>query len=317
MDRRLAAILLAVSIAIVGCAAKARSTLSDPPTPAQMRELWNEPVLASRNLRFGPGGAELAPSMEETFRLVAYDTKGYSFGYDVVDAAGREWSVKFGPEAQTEVVVSRLLWAAGFHQLPTYYVPRWRLDEDGTVTVQPAGRFRLDRDNQGTWSWRENPFVDTRPFGGLFVLMVMVNNWDVKDSQNALYPWQPGDPGEGARQIYVVKDLGASLGKTPWMMTFGGNRNDLEGFEEEGFIKAVDGNRVEFHYGGAWRASFLKDEITTADVRWTAERLSRLSAEQWRDAFLAGGYTGEVADRYIRRLREKVAEGLAVGPSGP
>ena len=34
----------------------------------------------------------------------------------------REWSLKLGPEAQSEVVASRLLWAIGFHQPPTYWL---------------------------------------------------------------------------------------------------------------------------------------------------------------------------------------------------
>jgi hypothetical protein len=33
--------------------------------------------------------------------------------------------------------------------------------------------------------------------------------------------------------------------------------------------------------------------------------------KQWRDAFRAGGYEPAVADRFIRRLLAKIAEGLA------
>jgi hypothetical protein len=279
-----------------------------------MSEFWNEAPIESLDLFHGPGGEALAPADGRTFTLVGYDTTGYSPGYDVVDAEGREWDVKIGKEVRPEIVVSRLMWAVGYHQLPTYYVGRWRLmDDEGVVTDQPVARFRIDRGNEGTWSWSENPFVGTRPFKGLFVLFVMVNNWDVKDSQNAVYTWQRGDRGDGAARIYTVKDVGASLGRTPWKLTWGGNRDNLLDFEEEGFIKRVDGDLVEFHYGGAWRASFLEDDITTADVRWIAERLNQLSDEQWADAFRAGGYTGEEADRYIRRLKQKVAEGLAVG----
>ena len=38
----------------------------------------------------------------------------------------------------------------------------------------------------------------------------------------------------------------------------------------------------------------------------------RLSDAQWRDAFRAGGYTPEDTARFIRRLKQKIAEGLAL-----
>ena len=41
--------------------------------------------------------------------------------------------------------------------------------------------------------------------------------------------------------------------------------------------------------------------------------LARLSPEQWNDAFRAGGYSGEEAARYIKKLRQKVTEGLELG----
>lgn len=42
---------------------------------------------------------------EGKYTFVARDTTGKSPGYDVRDAQGRLWSVKRGPEAQSEVVV--------------------------------------------------------------------------------------------------------------------------------------------------------------------------------------------------------------------
>jgi hypothetical protein len=43
-----------------------------------------------------------------------------------------------------------------------------------------------------------------------------------------------------------------------------------------------------------------------------AERLARLSARQWSDAFRAAGYSESDAQRYVVRLRQKVNEGLSV-----
>jgi hypothetical protein len=67
---------------------------------------------------------------------------------------------------------------------------------------------------------------------------------------------------------------------------------------------------VQFHYRGAWREPHLDDRVSVAYVRWICERLARLSDRQWRDAFRAGGYSPEVANRYIARMHEKIEEGL-------
>jgi hypothetical protein len=47
-------------------------------------------------------------------------------------------------------------------------------------------------------------------------------------------------------------------------------------------------------------------------VRWTSERLNRITDTQWQDAFGAAGYTPEVRDRFIRKIKAKIAEGLSV-----
>ena len=56
----------------------------------------------------------------------------------------------------------------------------------------------------------------------------------------------------------------------------------------------------------------LFDNITPADVRWLCDRLNRLTDRQLQDAFRAGGYEREIADRFIKKLKQKAAEGLAL-----
>ncbi len=64
------------------------------------------------------------------------------------DPDGLEWSAKIGPEAQTEVVVSRILWGLGYHQPPIYYLPSWTVDlgngetEAGERSTVPAEAVR-------------------------------------------------------------------------------------------------------------------------------------------------------------------------------
>ena len=62
------------------------------------------------------------------------------------------------------------------------------------------------------WSWYENPFVSTQAFKGLVVANLVLNNWDWKTSNNKVYDVSSADG--SARRVYVVRDLGASLGKT-------------------------------------------------------------------------------------------------------
>ncbi len=204
------AITIAVLLCTVpACALRSHSTLVEGMPAPRMTELWAE-ADAGRDLFWGHGGRYAAPDPQGEYQFVARDTKGRSPGYDVRDSQGRLWSVKLGPEAQSEVVVSRLLWAAGYFQPATYYLPGWTLTgapQPSLPNPQPAGRFRLELEGEqkvGSWSWGANAFVGTEPLRGLFVLMVMVNNWDLKTQQNPLYELTE----EGATPLrrYVVRD---------------------------------------------------------------------------------------------------------------
>jgi hypothetical protein len=237
------------------------------------------------------------------------DTTGFSTTYKVVDAAGREWNVKIGPEAQTEVVTSRIVWALGYHELPSYFVERWIAVEDSKGAQLGGARFRphdLPLEPRGTWSWHQNPFVDTRPYNGLLVLMMILNSSDLKDDNNSIYelkePWA-GMP--DVRRWFVVRDLGAALGETGKLYP---RRNWIDGFEKEAFITGVEGRQIRFAYTG--RHQELLRMVTAADLRWAATRLQRLTERQWHDAFRAANYTDEVRDRYLRKIREKIAQAL-------
>jgi hypothetical protein len=293
-----------LSLVAAACSLNERPTVD----PVRMAQLWIEPAdLEQRDLLLGTGGAKNAPDPNDRYELKAEKAVGTQPGYDVKDSKGREWSVKLGEEARPEVAVSRLLWAIGYHQPSVYYLPRWTLVRDGKRIPQGGGRFRLDDTKKLLeWSWRNNPFLHTRQLAGLFVYQVMVNNWDVKSQQNALYRLKADAP--GPREQYMVKDLGASLGRSAWPV--GGTKADPAGFEEEPFIESVEGNRVRFAYQGAWLEPQLLRSVTPADVRWTAQLLSRLTPKQWTDAFRAAGFSDAEANRYIARLRQKISEGL-------
>jgi hypothetical protein len=322
VHRRRALGLLLAALASASCAKlprKVRSTATAPLTAEQLAELWSEPAdIASRDLFHGPGGPDLAPAPGAVFDFISKDTKGYSWGWDVKDAGGMEWSSKYGPEAHSEVVASRLVWAIGFHQPPTYHVPRWELRGGPEPGIKPPSRFRPKLPSQrrgGEWSWNENPFVGTQPYRGLLVLMRILNNWDLLDRNTAIFDLDA--PVEGARRWYVVIDLGASLGRTK-VVPVSGTRSDVEDFEQQGFVKGLDKDgSVQFDDLGRFHRELFGD-LTPADVRWTCERLARLSDKQWSDAFRAAGYEDAVAARFIGKIRKNVAAGLALGnrPAG-
>ena len=105
------------------------------------------------------------------YELIAVDDSGYSPGYDVRDPKGTEWSVKLGIEAQPELVASRVLWAIGYHQPPTYLLTKWESPQS-LADHRKSARFRRKSAGEkavSDWSWYENPFVTTQPFRGLVV----------------------------------------------------------------------------------------------------------------------------------------------------
>lgn len=285
-----------------------------PPSPQQLAEFWVEPGARARDLFYGVGGRALAPPKNARYKFKARDDLGFSVSYDVIGPDGREWSAKIGPEAQTEVVMSRVLWALGYHQPPVYYLPSWTLvEEDDDVKTESEARFRpkldqLERQEE-FWSWSDNPFLGTRPLNGLLVVLLMLNSTDLKDDNNSIYEvngrFPPGGP--DVRRWYIVRDLGAALGATGKLFP---RRNWIDGFEQEEFITGVKDGRIQFAYTG--RHQQLLAMVTPADVRWAATRLQRITDAQWRDIFRAANYADEIRDRYLRKIRQKIEEALKV-----
>jgi hypothetical protein len=133
----------------------------------------------------------------------------------------------------------------------------------------------------------------------------MLNSSDLKDDNNSIYDMK--EPWDGASRWYVVRDLGAALGETGKLYP---RRNWFEGFEREPFMTAVNGSAVTFGYEG--RHQELLSKIRADDVTWAAGQLGRLTDSQWRDAFRAANYAPAPAGRFLARIKEKIADGLAL-----
>jgi hypothetical protein len=311
---RISAVLLIVFT--LACAGRTRvvDMPAKPPAPHQMAELWVDPGPHPRELFYGIGGREFAPAKDAAYKFKSKDDLGFSVSYDVIGPDGTEWSAKIGPEAQTEVVVSRLLWALGYHQPPLHYLPSWNLVlENGTVKRESEARFRpklehLERLKE-YWSWKDNPFLGTRPFNGLLIVLLMFNSTDLKDDNNSIYEVKRPIPGAvpNVGRWFLVRDLGAAFGETGKLFP---RRNWIEGFEQEAFIERVQDGRIKFAYTG--RHQELIEMIAPADLRWAASRVQRLTDRQWHDAFRAANYTDDVRDRYVRKIRQKIEEALKV-----
>ena len=57
-------------------------------------------------------------------------------------------------------------------------------------------------------------------------------------------------------------------------------------FEQQGFIKKVEGNKVRFDYRGMNQP--LVDTVTVSDVIWACEQLAQIPDGHWQAAFRAG-----------------------------
>ena len=267
------------------------------------------PDIASRDLFYGVGGRANAPRTDVAYKFLKRDETGASTNFEVEDPAGRKWDAKFGVETHTEVAVSRLLWAIGFHQPPVYYVREWKIAGGEEAGVQKEARFRLEQPSwkkEGEWQWKDNPFVGKRELRGLVVMMAMLNSWDLKTSNNKIYEVR----GRPEKRLYVVKDLGESLGSS--VKVFLGSQDHLADFQKEGFIREVKDGRVDLYFKPVILNWGVGDDITVDDVLWTCRRLAKLSDKQWHDAFRSAGYDERETAAYVDKLKHKVREGLAL-----
>jgi hypothetical protein len=233
------------------------------------------------------------------------DKGGYSgTKYRIRDSAGREWVAKIGKEAQSEIAAVRLLWAVGYETEINYLVPRLTIPGKGTfqevrLEARPDGEKRFDE-----WKWDQNPFVGTRQFQGLKIMMLFLENWDIKDSNNEIIQVKGNN-----KLRYVVSDLGATLGKTgglPVLWTITRSRNNPEDYEKARFVDSVEGNRVKFRYSGKKKDIF--ENITVAEARWIANWLSQLSRAQIRDAFRAANYNREEIGTLTEAVLDRIEQ---------
>src|SRR5947209_13454960 len=208
------ALILCLPASFLGQKGHKKAKDGNEPLPAGTPVLWREPTdIASRDLYLGPGGEEMKPDLSKV-TFVRDEHTGHSIKYRVKDGQGRTWVLKTSNEAQSETVASRIVWAAGYYTDITYYVPEVNVEGKGLIKnarfeARPKDVKRFDQE----WDWDNNPFAGTKELQGLKVLMVVLNNWDLKTQNNRVLLVHD-DATDTNELRYIISDLGATLGKT-------------------------------------------------------------------------------------------------------
>ncbi|MDP9055597.1 MAG: hypothetical protein M3N93_15050 [Acidobacteriota bacterium] len=328
--RRLAPFLtitFGIVITASGVAAPKKSAKdsSNEATPV----LWQDPVdIAGRDLVTGPGGADHQP--KAPFRFLKEDAKGTNPKYVIEDGAGVKWKLKLGEEAHPETAASRIVWAVGYYADTEYFVPDIKVDnvpsnlKRGEKLVEPDGlmhnarlkRYSKGEEKSGTWSWKANPFTGTREFNGLRVIMALINNWDLKDENNATFD-------SDGKKFYYISDLGASFGTTGRSVTRAASKGNLENFTSSRFI--VNTTDAVVNFGVPSRPALIHileapefkqrvdmewigRNIPLADARWIGAILAKLSPEQIQSAFGAAGYSPKEVVGFSAVIEDRIAQ---------
>ena len=275
--------------------------------------LWQAPSdISQRDLFLGPGGDAMRPDLRR-ITFIKEEKGGYSKKYRVRDGSGREWVVKIGKEAQSETSAVRLLWGVGYVTEVNYLVPRVTIPGKGTFT-NVRFEARPDRwDRVGEWKWKRNPFLNTPEFQGLKIMMALINNWDLKDSNNETINIRDDN---NDRLFYTISDLGATFGHastTPLFWRLTRSRNNPTKYAKSKFLEKVKGDRVVLHFGGKNRG--IMKNISIHDAQWIGGLLAQLTDRQLHDAFRAANYRPHEINLLARTVRERTNELVSLRPS--
>ena len=306
------------------------SNRAKPKVENTVAVLWRAPDdLSSRNLFYGSGGETNQPRGTVTFERE--DLDGTNPKFVVKDRDGVKWTVKMGEEVRSETAASRLVWAAGYFTNDDYYVADLRVENMPShlkrgskfITLEGARNVRLKRHDPGEkkigeWSWRDEQLRDRREWNGLRTVMALINNWDLKDLNNAIYLEK-----KTGEQVYMISDLGASFGAPAHIFPHRKSKDDLSEYSKSKFIKKETPEFITFStpgrpsiiYAGAIRSyvkrvhlEWLGKDVPRADARWMGEILGRLSHDQIRDAFRAAGYSPAETQAFAQVVETRIAK---------
>jgi hypothetical protein len=306
-----------------------KDKIADPGVKSAQGTLWMDPAdIQTRDLFYGPGGKKHQPGT--TFSFVDEDMNGTNPKYNVKDPDGVKWKIKLGAEARPETAATRLVWAVGYFVNEDYFVPDLHVSglpahvHRGGKLIGPDGEMknaRLKRhlkgeEKVGDWAWRDDPFIRTREWNGLRVMMALINNWDLKDDNNEIFD-------DGSQRLYLVKDLGASFGTTGYNPRQTTSKGNLHNYEHSHFITKTTTEYVDFavpsrpailvffnprEFFPRMKMRWIGKRVPRNDARWMGQMLAKLSPSQIRDAFRAAGYSAEDTDGFAKIVEKRIGQ---------
>jgi hypothetical protein len=168
----------------------------------------------------------------------------------------------------------------------------------------------------GIWDWRDSYFTNTRELNGLKVIMALLNNWDMKNINNAVYE-------KDGQRYFEVSDLGATFGTPNRSYPEKKAKDDPDQYAKSKFIKSETDKTVDFTNPGrpAWEYIAVPTEYTMRikmeslghnipkdDVWWISQLLGCLSPKQIRDAFRAAGYSDAEIEKLANTVEIRIAQ---------
>ena len=157
---------------------------------------------------------------------------------------------------------------------------------------------------------------------GKNVMMAVMNNWDLKDVNNAVYSNQ-----SSGRDIFLASDIGATFGTNGLSWSKERSKGDVDTFQNSKFIThrangvvnfgtpaqplplmAVNAKQFQMRRDLEW----IGKEIPIADARWIGSLLKQLSHQQLVDAFRAGHFPPDEIDRYVEVVEARIQQLMAL-----
>jgi hypothetical protein len=287
---------------------------ANAPTEAGKPALWEDRGdVASLDLFWGIGGENETP--KPPFQFEKEDVTGTNPKIKIIDANGVRWNLKFDEEVHAEVAASRIVWACGYMVEESYFVPSGKVN--GVTGLGRAAKF-VGRDGSFSnamaekrpdtiarrgvnWDWSSNPFVGTKELSGLAILNYLLSNWDAKVTNNNVLGMY--DESGGVKDWYLVADWGGTFGKTGGFMSH--SKWDLADYSKQQFLSGARGSQVSFHYSGKMGSNRT---IPREHVAWFLTILGKLSDQQIREAFRAGGATQTEIEGFSAQIRKRINE---------
>jgi hypothetical protein len=147
-------------------------------------------------------------------------------------------------------------------------------------------------------------------------MMALMNNWDLKDENNTVFP-------EKERTVYEVSDLGATFGTSGVLLVKKNAKGNARSYQHSKFITETTPEYVDFatpglpslpyvfnpfQYTRRARLRWVGKHVNRADAKWMGELLAQLSEAQIQDAFRAAGYSPEELTVFTRVVADRIAK---------